>query len=85
MHRLVLSAFRQKASNTSGTRPSRRVSMHRLVLSAFRHYRHDPAVNEYAESQCTVWCSVLSDLLSLTSRSSSFPFQCTFWCSVLSD
>ena len=38
-----------------------RVSMHLLVLSAFRlvHLRSSP--RQLRESQCTFWCSVLSD------------------------
>ncbi len=37
-------------------------------------------------SQCTFWCSVLSDLVSETMASmTNGASQCTFWCSVLSD
>ena len=84
MHLLVLSAFRQDRATAPSLSAS--VSMHLLVLSAFRPYRHQPGPRGYPESQCTFWCSVLSDvgtiggvgcLLSLS--------QCTFWCSVLSD
>ena len=39
---------------------SRTVSMHLLVLSAFRLYRLNVKMNEIM-SQCTFWCSVLSD------------------------
>ena len=39
-----------------------------------------------ALSQCTFWCSVLSDRATTqTDRSRLFRSQCTFWCSVLSD
>ena len=66
MHLLVLSAFRPK-----GTCIFRHcfvadnVSMHLLVLSAFRH--PEMVVCGYMlESQCTFWCSVLSDLATWT-------------------
>ena len=60
MHLLVLSAFRQKSRNERNGNEI--VSMHLLVLSAFR-----PAAGVLADiadsfvSQCTFWCSVLSD------------------------
>ena len=60
--------------------------MHLLVLSAFRRI-HVKAYTGKRVSQCTFWCSVLSDLSEavrltgyLQERS-----QCTFWCSALSD
>ena len=37
------------------------VSMHLLVLSAFRRTMPNPAVANVFLSQCTFWCSVLSD------------------------
>ena len=37
-----------------------RVSMHLLVLSAFRH-REPTLTSKKSMSQCTFWCSVLSD------------------------
>ena len=59
MHLLVLSAFRPCLTNYS-LGGSRSVSMHLLVLSAFR--RKKLTVAELADgSQCTFWCSVLSD------------------------
>ncbi len=36
-------------------------------------------------SQCTFWCSVLSDKTGITPKLAGFTSQCTFWCSVLSD
>ena len=36
-------------------------------------------------SQCTFWCSVLSDLAGAPSERRFSLSQCTFWCSVLSD
>ena len=37
------------------------------------------------ESQCTFWCSVLSDVARRPSAFTDNQSQCTFWCSVLSD
>ena len=73
MHLLVLSAFRLGIGRRLGSRHSR-VSMHLLVLSAFRRVhgsgdrspRHD-------ESQCTFWCSVLSDKIPQASNMSGVP------------
>ena len=36
-------------------------------------------------SQCTFWCSVLSDAPVLVALAFRHKSQCTFWCSVLSD
>ena len=60
------------------------VSMHLLVLSAFR-LQSIPSPTQTATSQCTFWCSVLSDQLTLKRRRRHNRSQCTFWCSVLSD
>ena len=38
------------------------VSMHLLVLSAFRLELYDGRCAQAIESQCTFWCSMLSDL-----------------------
>ena len=58
MHLLVLSAFRHRDYETSCDGLS--VSMHLLVLSAFRpDMRHERT--DWNQSQCTFWCSVLSD------------------------
>ena len=39
-----------------------------------------------AQSQCTFWCSVLSDMnVIIGDEECSVLSQCTFWCSVLSD
>ena len=82
MHLLVLSAFRPaKARCTAGTWL---VSMHLLVLSAFRR-RPSGTSNAGARSQCTFWCSVLSDEPGRTDGRCWYMSQCTFWCSVLSD
>ena len=84
MHLLVLSAFR----------PERRrhllgallVSMHLLVLSAFRHEKQILPASTFTPSQCTFWCSVLSDgTKALPVNGDAVASQCTFWCSVLSD
>ena len=61
MHLLVLSAFRPGTpSTTSSTRYT--VSMHLLVLSAFRLDTDCFGFLRKHLSQCTFWCSVLSDL-----------------------
>ena len=61
------------------------ILMHLLVLSAFRLM--DGEVKEPKElSQCTFWCSVLSDWpVLILLKQQSVLSQCTFWCSVLSD
>ena len=59
MHLLVLSAFRLNAGETSPT--FRGVSMHLLVLSAFRLRENGLIESRLILSQCTFWCSVLSD------------------------
>ena len=59
MHLLVLSAFRRLAGIRTSVYFS--VSMHLLVLSAFRPAELLVAVAANGESQCTFWCSVLSD------------------------
>ena len=58
MHLLVLSAFRPESSSRRRWRST--VSMHLLVLSAFRHKGLFVCAAGRA-SQCTFWCSVLSD------------------------
>ena len=59
--------------------------MHLLVLSAFRPYVV-PAYILPSLSQCTFWCSVLSDrVFRLIGSLGRLLSQCTFWCSVLSD
>ena len=82
MHLLVLSAFRltipEDRFDLAG------VSMHLLVLSAFR-LDTQMFVRETILSQCTFWCSVLSDWLTWIGCVIIFMSQCTFWCSVLSD
>ena len=58
MHLLVLSAFRPERELEGS---ALHVSMHLLVFSAFRHNKLQPDVVLWIESQCTFWCSVLSD------------------------
>ena len=59
--------------------------MHLLVLSAFRPTMGNRLVLE-TRSQCTFWCSVLSDeFVEQGIRQAPVVSQCTFWCSVLSD
>ena len=61
--------------------------MHLLVLNAFRPEEEGQETILRIRSQCTFWCSVLSDAsrprrhVPHTVEKS----QCTFWCSVLSD
>ena len=60
--------------------------MYLLALSAFRHYLVVEHRGVNVPSQCTFWCSVLSDLELSTRRDRPFnKSQCTFWRSVLSD
>ena len=60
MHLLVLSAFRPGAWRSQTA--SSGVSMHLLVLSAFRRWGRSARARPASRSQCTFWCSVLSDL-----------------------
>ena len=60
------------------------VSMHLLVLSAFRHFDETTRCL-VSRSQCTFWCSVLSDARDAACYLAHGESQCTFWCSVLSD
>ena len=46
----------------------RGVSMHLLVLSAFRPVGYPSSIRYIRRSQCTFWCSVLSDLLTRPSE-----------------
>ena len=83
MHLLVLSAFRPERELEGS---ALHVSMHLMVFSAFRHNKLQPDVVLWIESQCTFWCSVLSDhLCDQPQRGLRPQSQCTFWCSVLSD
>ena len=84
MHLLVLSAFRPVEPG-SHRRIVRRVSMHLLVLSAFRHWDNLEDGQPVVASQCTFWCSVLSDKEWDPAGVDIAESQCTFWCSVLSD
>ena len=83
MQLLVLSAFRHEYLCLWHRKSS--VSMHLLVLSAFRQ---DECTNPKVyinKSQCTFWCSVLSDWTWRAIVVTDGWSQCTFWCSVLSD
>ena len=83
MHLLVLSAFRPRSSH----------GWHRLPLGLNAPFGAQcfptkefwivpPSVTV---SQCTFWCSVLSDGDGVHSWGHGGGSQCTFWCSVLSD
>ena len=63
MHLLVLSAFRL-SSPMKPVSILRLVSMHLLVLSAFRLATRTDFQRWISPSQCTFWCSVLSDTIS---------------------
>ena len=85
MHLLVLSAFRLEGEFDCAY-ADLNVSMHLLVLSAFRPFERLVADYLRDQSQCTFWCSVLSDLKQEVLRGLGVRLsQCTFWCSVLSD
>ena len=60
MHLLVLSAFRPEWSHPRAS-AELGVSMHLLVLSAFRPGASGICRRRAPRSQCTFWCSVLSD------------------------
>ena len=67
MHLLVLSAFRPFVRSASA-RAEATVSMHLLVLSAFRPKTEAGRSQSETGSQCTFWCSVLSDPTIPTNR-----------------
>ena len=84
MHLLVLSAFRLKIMNM-------KIAV-TVSLNAPSGAQCFPTmgifITSYARdmSQCTFWCSVLSDgIKNIDGYSNFFKSQCTFWCSVLSD
>ena len=83
MHLLVLSAFRLLLANY--------YSSWTLCLNApfgaqcFPTYKENPPHPRQDESQCTFWCSVLSDEILDIRVTIDCQSQCTFWCSVLSD
>ena len=68
MHLLVLSAFRPERELEGS---ALHVSMHLLVFSAFRHNKLQPDVVLWIESQCTFWCSVLSDQVQTAASNAS--------------
>ena len=73
--------FTQTCTFPSGSH----VSMHLLVLSAFRLSLTNGLRATACLSQCTFWCSVLSDSGVYCANTGIHVSQCTFWCSVLSD
>ena len=84
MHLLVLSAFRRcHASGSRAWVPSglNAPSGAQCFPTRFTA-RRDLTITV---SQCTFWCSVLSDDYLLPSLEDRDESQCTFWCSVLSD
>ena len=86
MHLLVLSAFRPPKTHKTtgrGTTPCLNAP------SGAQCFPTSPAPTtgpQPTTSQCTFWCSVLSDRLVMpTKYNLVVPSQCTFWCSALSD
>ena len=83
MHLLVLSAFRQTTGTTIGG--------NLMGLNAPSGAQCFPTrccltmSGPRPSSQCTFWCSVLSDKIKATPWIAQGMSQCTFWCSVLSD
>ena len=84
MHLLVLSAFRLDIA-----RRGREVQSGLNAPSGAQcfptEHRHGLRGPLKQRSQCTFWCSVLSDRNDGSVRGGFHGFQCTFWCSVLSD
>ncbi len=84
MHLLVLSAFRREPSGWATSRSKR-------LNAPFGAQCFPTELIQWIReelldgSQCTFWCSVLSDMTRDPSKPSHLRSQCTFWCSVLSD
>ena len=82
MHLLVLSAFRLEMEAETNTAI--------LGLNAPFGAQCFPTQRRRVperdrRSQCTFWCSVLSDRFQSAASNRTHRSQCTFWCSVLSD
>ena len=85
MHLLVLSAFRQENSHDHHLHPPRRLNAP-SGAQCFPTSKRTMLTRQDYLSQCTFWCSVLSDVASRYGHRPSRPgSQCTFWCSALSD
>ena len=83
MHLLVLSAFRLGALQTDDPVVD---SLNAPFGAQCFPTVCPPSWGEVViRSQCTFWCSVLSDSMSGVWISLGTLSQCTFWCSVLSD
>mgnify|MGYP000998925285 CR=1 FL=1 len=83
MHLLVLSAFR--LHSLSETMPSAAGLNAPFGAQCFPTGPGAQHVGFRRTSQCTFWCSVLSDSRTSGVGFSMWGSQCTFWCSVLSD
>ena len=83
MHLLVLSAFRPKSSSKCPSRSLRRLNAPSGAQCFPTGFQLDQW--QAGESQCTFWCSVLSDNDGPVLNEVLSASQCTFWCSVLSD
>ena len=83
MHLLVLSAFRRR-----GFVPGDQAWLRLNAPSGAQCFPTREIEASWAmvtPSQCTFWCSVLSDRNDHHGDRAPFESQCTFWCSVLSD
>ena len=85
MHLLVLSAFRPACTHHTHHATPPRLNAP-FGAQCFPTVRTDAAARASpSRSQCTFWCSVLSDLERRHGVRNVVASQCTFWCSVLSD
>ena len=83
MHLLVLSAFR-RADAGLGLRYTRGLNAP-FGAQCFPTIGSRECEVCLSGSQCTFWCSVLSDMFQRLKNAPFLVSQCTFWCSVLSD
>ena len=84
MHLLVLSAFRLVRGGAFGPFPPKSLNAP-SGAQCFPTHKHLTRHPPFLRSQCTFWCSVLSDTKNLPLGDLRTRSQCTFWCSVLSD
>ena len=83
MHLLVLSAFRPQ--NDHHRQKDRGGLNAPSGAQCFPTREIEASWAMVTPSQCTFWCSVLSDRNDHHGDRAPFESQCTFWCSVLSD
>ena len=82
MHLLVLSAFRLGAGRAIGAQI---FGLNAPFGAQCFPTEVRPGRGQVGRSQCTFWCSVLSDRTRRLCHVYERVSQCTFWCSVLSD